>query len=753
MSNISLISKIKNGWKTILFFLLVASLFAVKFNYFSAKRFETSAQIKTNATIYEKNTPILSDPLSAFGVNTTKPDVQTVNAIVNATKKNNYNVEYFQVEPLFRTELYNYSPIKVSYSLKTNNFYKQAFTFSYLDENNFLLQYDFGGIKRERKGVFGKEIHEAELNFTVNKNTALLPQRAEELIRKNLQFIIYSDNALAENLAKNSVKISVQNGSATVVVTNTAPAKAMDLANSIAETLLENTSSSANLEIIDQQLSKITDEMEMAQERVAKYKMENNITSIPLQTDAQLKHLEMLEEQKLNLDLHSLALDNLSDYLRKNRINGNAAPEYGTISDPVFATYITKLNEKIEEQTNKGGNAAVETEINFLKNTIAEGIRNTRKKVALQKDEINKQIANTKETFSIVPEKESNLQTLNRNLYLIEKLYNYLVDKRTEAMYSSVMPIDRSDLIQKATLPNEPINTKASTIWLMAMLMGLITGLIAVVAKGKNKKQIITSRKNIDKQQSIPYFAGIVDGNKIDISKQFDKICTKLLVLRERNEKQIIAITSAGANEGKSFIAVQLAKSLAALDLKVLVVDMNLEKQEIENLFDVKANFSLADVFEKQIELQEAVQITSIPYLDILIAGEMTQGINNLLASNKLLKTMNELKKHYDFIIVDTSNTNNAIDAIPIMKLSNLNLYVIKSGSGVDDVFENVEKIKNDFNISNIHFLLNMTSIKYNPGSSNSNSKSFPRRNKPSSNDQTPAESMPFLKRAALWFY
>lgn len=752
MHNSNFVSKILKGWKIILFFLVVASLLAVKYNYFTAKKFRTTAQVKTNEFIEKNQTGLLSKTLTSLGINFNFADASSSNAVADAVSKQNLHVEYYQVETLFKSELYNYSPITVSFFLKNESFYKQDFIFKYSGANNFLLSYEYNGITRDRAGEFGKEIHEAELNFTVNKNLELIPARAEELLSNKLQFIIYSDKALADNLLKNAINTSFENGLTVVSVTNNIPEKATLLANAVAESLLEENSSSANLSLINEQLSTVTEELDNAQVAITKYKIENHITDIPIQIDAQLKHLENLEVQKMNLDLQSLALDNLSDYLRQNRINGNAAPEYGTITDPVFAEYITKLNEKIGEQLSNSSNANLEAEISFLKNTIAEGIRNTRKKVALQKNEINSQIASTKASFSVLPERESDLQTLNRNLYLVEKRYNYLADKRTEAIYAKALPYAQNKLIQKADLPQEPINTEASTVWMLAILFGLITGRLAAFILSKFKKPAITDRNAIDIQQSIPYFASIENGSKKDISVQFSNICTKLLVKRQETRKQIITVTSTTAGEGKTFISTQLGKSLAALDLKVLLLDMNSENPSLDCIFELSTNQTLAEVIQKQNQFQEAVQLTSIPDLDVMIGGNFPNGINSLIAANKISQVLDELQKHYDYIIIDTTNTINSIEAIPLMKISDINLYVVNSGADANSVFENAEHIRSDYNLDNLFFILNKITGTINHTGSQISKKSFSRVILKDSEHQN-SERIPFLRKVALWFY
>lgn len=753
MKQPAIVSKILSGWKTTLFFLVVASLLAIKYNHFYPKKFSASAEIKSGAVEMQNVPQTYVDKMNPF-TQTSSYDEASVKAVEKVIEKQQFNVEYYETQLFMKKGLYKYSPIKVKYSLKNKQFTSQEFNLKFTGADNFLLSYEYGGIKRERTGVFGTEMHEMELNFTVIKNPEMIPSKIESYATKQIQFIIYSDRALAEKLLEKSVSIASTNGMSSVTVTNTIPEKAMLLANGISEALSTSSNPENSVEIMDEQLAKAAQSLDEAQAAVAKYKTANNITDIPMQADAQLSHLENLEMQKMNLDLESMALNNLSDYLRKNRVDGNAVPEFGTITDPVFSGYITRLNENLLELKNNAGNTALSNEINYLKSTIAEGIRNTRKKVALQQDEINRQIAITKHSFTTIPGKEKDLETLNRNLYLADKLYNYLVDKRTVAMYNTTMPVIQNNIVRKAVMPRKSINAEAGMVWTIAILMALACATVVNVVFGKSKVQKISNRKIIDSNKTIPFFASIDNGMPKNIAEQFKNICTKMLLLREQDEKQIVTVTSAAAGDGKTFVATQLAKSLASLDLKVLVLDMNLTNQSVENLFDAKTNYTLADVLKQQTSLQDAIQITAIPYLDILIAGELTQGISNLIAKNKLNHIFGELKKHYDFIIVDTTNTTNAIDAIPLMKMSDFTFYVVKSGAEAASIFETTDQIKNDYKIDNISFILNKIQTHTNHlGVTMAHKMRVIHKDDEGDQNQPARESHSFLKRAALWFY
>ncbi len=747
MHQSNFISKIISGWKIILMFLLIAVLFAVKYNYFTAKEYCASAQVKTIAGQTGFSNGTAGDYFAMLLPKGESTDGALAHAVNEASRKQKVYVEYFHVEPFYKKELYTFSPIAVTCTVKDENFYTAAFDFACSGGNNFSLKYACKGIIRERTGTFGEEIHEKGINFIVNKNNSAI-EKGASFEGKNLQFTISSARAFADQLLNTSTSSGSNGGIMTVSVKSTVPEKAMLLANAISENY--SAPQSDNLNTINEELDKVAVELDKAQRTIAEYKVQNCIVDLPLQTGSELKHLENLETEKNSLALQKVALDNLSDYLRKNRVDGNASPEYGTVIDPVFSVYITKLNEKLAEQNSRtdSSSAGVAMEINFLKNTIAEGIRNTRKKIALQEDHLTGQIAEVKKAFLLLPGKESDLESLARNLQIIEKKYNYLLDKRTEALYSQLSPV--GSVIRKATIPQMPVNTEGGMVWLLALIFGLLSGVIAVIF-GRKRKQKITDRKVIDVQHVIPYFAALENRNKKALAEQFNTICTKILVTATVGEKTVITVSSSASGEGKTFTATGIAKSLAALDLKVLLVDMNLTAPALQEQFDARISYTLADIFENKKELQEAVAITSIPNLDLLVGGIFSNGINSLIATNRLSKVLTELKKHYDFIIIDVENTMESVNAIPLIKAGDLNLYVVKNGSDAASIFDHAEQLKDDYKLNNLFYILNNGFAMGSNTRRQENKQTA--RGQETQNADKQKSKISLMQKAALWFY
>ena len=123
-------------------------------------------------------------------------------------------------------------------------------------------------------------------------------------------------------------------------------------------------------------------------------------------------------------------LENMSEYLRRNKQLNLSGPDLGSITDPLFIESVSKLNNKYRERetltakyTNEDNHISnLDKDIAQLKAYLVESINNTRKKLLIRQDEVYASMDEEKSTFKDVPEKESTLNELNRNFFLYEKV-------------------------------------------------------------------------------------------------------------------------------------------------------------------------------------------------------------------------------------------------------------------------------------------------------------------------------------------
>ena len=144
------------------------------------------------------------------------------------------------------------------------------------------------------------------------------------------------------------------------------------------------------------------------------------------------------------------------------------------------------------------------------------------------------------------------------------------------------------------------------------------------------------------------------------------------------------------------------------------MIDLNTYKPCLGQLFDARGSEGISEVYINHRSIQDVIQLTSIPNLDIITAGIENSPLGHLVATRRTKEIIDELKSQYDAVIIDTPEVGEYTDAIPFMKWSDLNLYVVRADSGRDELIANAEMIKEEYRLQEVHFVLNAMKEKRN---------------------------------------
>lgn len=685
--------------------------------------------------------------------------IRSPKTIEQSVKGMGLNVEYFVTKNFQTSECFDNKPVKISYNLKDESFSQQCFSLQRDGEKTYILEYEDQAGHQQKRGSYNEMLDLGSLSVTIEKTPYLnlLDDKDE------VSFTIYSDRSLANKIAEQNLSCTIEDGG--VIKLNsqsTNPAKAYRIASAVSKGYgnagqkANESHSIANVQLINNQLDRVSQELDNAQRELSYFQSANNAYEMPQQAGAVLNTVSQLQIQKVEADMQIAALDNLSDYMRKNRNVNTISPEYGTITDIIYTETYLKLNDKVAERQQlleQGADLSkVDKEISSLKEMLAESIRNTRKKLTIRQETLVAAIVSAKDRIQNLPQTEEKLQQLNRSIYLYTKLYDFLIQKRAEAMVEAPVLPPSSYILNEAKMPTSPIGPNPAKVWSLALLASLLFGALITAVKPLLKIKI-RNRKDLQKFTDIPFIANIeAGGKKHDFSESFMTLCTKILMLGNKQSVQMITITSAKAGEGKTTIAQNLAMAMGRLGKKALLIDMNPINPSLKNTLGNEEESSFAQVIEDNKNLHQAVQITNYENVDLLSAGYLAHGVNTLLINDKTGNILADMKTLYDYVIFDTPETSNYMDAVPLMKMSDLNMFVVKANSATFDQLEYASQMKKDFQVENLFMIINgMTDTMNHSGMQTSGKVKQIRRR-----EQAEAEIrlMPrIMKKAALWFY
>ena len=151
------------------------------------------------------------------------------------------------------------------------------------------------------------------------------------------------------------------------------------------------------------------------------------------------------------------------------------------------------------------------------------------------------------------------------------------------------------------------------------------------------------------------------------VVEAYKNIRTSLLSLIDKTDIKVLAFSSPDASEGKSTTSMNVAMAISQLNKKVLLLDTDSLHPTLNKIINRPNDKGCVDIISGAAAL-ESVIINYAPYLDIITAGNRPSNSTELFDSAEFEKILAELKKQYDYIIVDTPPINLISDSLIIAK-------------------------------------------------------------------------------------
>ena len=147
-------------------------------------------------------------------------------------------------------------------------------------------------------------------------------------------------------------------------------------------------------------------------------------------------------------------------------------------------------------------------------------------------------------------------------------------------------------------------------------------------------------------------------------------LCTNLTFVG--NDKRIIMVTSTQAHEGKSFLSMNIMRTLAQLGKKVVLADCDLRKSQIAAKYGVRiqegTGYGTVHYLAGMCSLNDVIYETSIPGAYMIPVGREVSNSLALLSTPRLKQMLHALEERFDFVIVDAPPVGVIIDAAEIAK-------------------------------------------------------------------------------------
>ena len=315
-----------------------------------------------------------------------------------------------------------------------------------------------------------------------------------------------------------------------------------------------------------------------------------------------------------------------------------------------------------------------------------------------------------------LPLNEKLLRSINRNQETKEALYLFLLQKREEAEVSFAVTEPSIKVVEYAISKSIPLSPKVNIIYLGALLIGLLLPFSVLYiffmynTKIQTRDDILEMSKDLNIVAEVPFF-DVSDSQKIFInpkdrslvSESFRMLMSNSKYLLKPNQCSILTVTSSIKGEGKTLTAINLANAFASLDKKVLLVGCDLRNPQLHKymgedknqegvvnyLVDNKHNW-------KDNLLKPFAEFKS---MDVLLCGVIPPNPLNLINNGNLDIFLEEAKKDYDYIILDSAPTLLVADSQSILEKSDAIIYLTRCNHTEKELINHVSKLSKNNNL------------------------------------------------------
>ena len=640
--------------------------------------------------------------------------IKSRNIISKTIEALDLNVIYNIEGAIKNTELYNYKPLYVNYINSTNDIELQApeLFISIKDKNTFSLY--FNENDNPKTYIFGDIIE-----FPLGK-IIVTPNNENET-----KFLDYVDKPI--HIVHNSVgsiarlfqsKIETlhdgKNGDVlSLHINSSLPEKAEDFLNELVYQYNldaindKNQISLKTSQFIDSRLEIITKELDSVENDKEIFKSSNRLTDIESESNLMMENASEFNKRQVDLSAQVQLTKSMIEYL-KNSQSTELIPSNIGINESEVSFSVNTFNQLVLERNKLLQNSTVQNpviknidgQLSQLHSSILKSIQAEQSKLLLILNDLNIEENKFNSKLSEVPKKEKLFRGIVRQQNIKEQLYLFLLRQREETSISLAVTAPKAKIVDKAISSINPVSPKKAIIYLVALLLGVLIPFIIIyikilmdvkinnrrdVERIINEIPIIGEIPRIHKKES----QFIIENDKSILAESFRILRTNFQFLFLKNngnnkEAKSVFVTSTIHSEGKTFVAFNLALSLASINKKVILVGADIRNPQLHRYFASrnKNQEGLTDfMINDDISLSNIVKKSNFhPNLDILLSGTIPPNPSELLMLPKLNDLFVELKDSYDYIIVDTAPSMLVADTVLINKYADSTLYVVRAG-------------------------------------------------------------------------
>lgn len=471
-----------------------------------------------------------------------------------------------------------------------------------------------------------------------------------------------------------------------------------------------------------------------AEEQIQAYKQSHNIIDVGSEARYQTEKRGRLEQALLEAETESQSIQIINDFLTNSTTRLDLVPL--NVENEGLQTAIRDYNGLIVRRMELANSTSednvelqrLDSRIDLQRGNLRQSVARAAQAASMAIAQIRSEMSAAQSRLSDIPREEREYYNMRRQQEVKSQLYFFLLRRSEENAMLLANAVPKGQIIDEAYTNSEPLGMKPKMLLAIAFIFGLCIPPVLLYCRKLFYNRFET-RADVERITDVPILGEMCidkDGRNLVVSAHDTSSSTELFRLMRTNllfilsdpSDKVVLMTSSSSGEGKSFISINLAASLALLNKRVLLVGMDIRNPQLANYLKLKPGKGLTQYLSSdQVPLDDIiVDLDSVPGMSVIPAGPVPPNPAELLLSDKVDRLFAELRTRYDYIIVDTAPIGLVSDTFTLARISDASIYVCRANYTSLSDFNLVNEIYEDKRLKKLSIVINGTAAKQSYG-------------------------------------
>ena len=481
--------------------------------------------------------------------------------------------------------------------------------------------------------------------------------------------------------------------------------KAKEILNALVETYKQDISedklmlANTTIDFIDQRLSIIKENLGKVDGRLSHTKLAQGRFDLQKEADLALRNSSINEKSLMDAQMQLSLAEMMITVISTSELK--LLPSNLGFQDVGITAEIKAYNDLLLEQedllkSSTGDNPVVmnmTAKLHQLRENLIQSLGNYKVSIEQKYTSLLGEQNKFNAGLSRMPLQESAFNVILRDQSTIEKIYIYLLEKREENAIKAAATPAVIKMVDEAYGYSRPISPKLSYVMLIALAMGIALpiGMIYLYQLLNNK---VMDQEDLETLTQVPILGEIPlsvhteleENDRSSLAEAIRILRTNIaFMVGKQKSGTVVYLTSTTSGEGKSFLATNLAKLLAASGKKTLLVGADIRSPKVLNYLGLShlkyTHKGISEyLMEEDLTLENIVIKKPKPYhFDIIFSGFIAPNPAELLMKERFGEMIEAVREDYDFIVVDTAPVGMVTDTLLISEYADLTIYVLRS--------------------------------------------------------------------------